>query len=92
MRTGTDDDAGVGRSDEVIRAIIRLMDSESADGSDAVLVRTIRTEAALDLEDDEILCVVRDAGDHGRDARFALDRLLFLSHAEAHGSGGPMPR
>lgn len=92
MRTGTDDDAGAGRSDEVIRAIIRLMDSETADGSDTVLVRTIRTAAALDLEDDEILCVVRDAGDHGRDARFALERLLFLSHAEANGGPGPAPR
>jgi len=92
MRTGTDDDAAVGRSDEVIRAIIRLMDSETANGSDAVLIRTIRTEAALDLEDDEILCVVRDAGDHGRDARFALERLLFLSHAEANGRPGPAPR
>ena len=81
METAATDGLHAAGRDEVIRAIIDLMDGEAA-VDEGVLVRTIRREAAIDLEDDEILCVVRDAGDHGHDAAFALGRLVFLSAAD----------
>jgi len=90
MRRAPEEDVRVGGFDDVIRAIVDLMDAEAAGAQAAVLARTIRRRAALDLEDDDILCVVRDAGDHGHDARSVLERLLFLSSAEAE--RGPAPR
>lgn len=66
----------------VLQAIAAIMESETIGvGGEAALVRVIQRDAEIDLDDDHVLYVVREASTHGQDAAGALSRLRALSHA-----------
>lgn len=74
-------DEGTGGMASLIFAIASLMGGDPANAAESALVRTIQREADLDLDDDQILYVVRDTGEVGGDPELALRRLRFLSDA-----------
>ena len=82
MRTVTSDDLDRGQTTPVLHAIAAIMESETlCAGGEAALVRVIQRDAEIDLDDDHVLYVVREAWAHGQDATGALARLRALSDA-----------
>lgn len=92
MRTVTMDDLGRGPASPVLHAIAAIMETESIGaGGEAALVRVIQRDAEIDLDDDHVVYVVREACAHGLDAAVALSRLRALSDA-GHDRGVVLPR
>lgn len=92
MRTATRDDLDGETMAPVLHAIAAIMESETiCAGGEAVLVRVIQRDAEIDLDDDHVIYVVREAWAHGQDATGALSRLRALSDA-GQDHGGVHPR
>lgn len=92
MRTVTMDDLDGGPSSHVLHAIAAIMETDSIGaGGEAALVRVIQRDAEIDLDDDHVVYVVREASAHGQDAAVALSRLRALSDA-GHHRGDVLPR